>query len=208
MDKKIYWISKNPGWIFRTSTGILIFIVLSVASCKTAELGFKVTNINGMIYDFNNRPVAHCEISLGWRYKSTTDINGRFTLPKVAFGTYTVTAHKNGYETYSDKVIIKDPGQIIYIRIPSQNQLLRLVDEALVANNYPLAEETVIRAHQIDAHNIETLFYYAVVKFRQNEYDRAILFLETAKSLGAKDLYIDKFLTILNSAAKPQIKRL
>ena len=176
--------------------GILFFAVLLI-SCKTAEFGFKVTDISGMIYDFSNRPVAHCEISLGRRYKSTTDINGRFTLAKVAYGTYTITGDKNGFETYSDKVIIKDPGQIIYIRIPSQNQLLDLVDEALGANNFTLAEETVERAYHIDNNNIEMLFYYAVVKFRQHEYDRAISLLETAKKLGSRDLYIDKFLTLL-----------
>jgi hypothetical protein len=174
-----------------------LFLTVVLVSCKTAELGFKVTNVSGMIYDFSNRPVPQCEISLGWWHKSTTDINGRFTLPKIAYGTYTVTGKKNGFEVYSDKVIINDTGQIIYIRIPSQNQLLNMVDEALTANDFTLAEETVQRAYQIDKNNIETLFYYATVKFRQREYCEAVKFLEAAKNLGSRDLYIDKFLTLL-----------
>jgi len=175
----------------------LVFLVVVLVSCKTAELGFKVVNISGMIYDFSNRPVPHCEVSLGWWHKTTTDINGRFTFSKVGFGTYTITGKKNGFEVYSDQVIIKDPGQIIYIRIPSQNQLLNLVDEALTANDFALAEETVERAYQINKNNIETLFYYATVKFRQREYDEAVQFLEAAKNLGSRDLYINKFLTLL-----------
>ena len=176
---------------------ILIFPVL-LASCRTAEFGFRVVNISGMIYDFSNRPVPNCEISLGRRYRSTTDINGRFTLQNVALGIYAITAYKEGFEVYSEGIIINGPEQIIYIRIPSQNQLLNLVDEALVINNLALAEETIERAYQIDNNNIEMLFYYATVKFRQQEYEGAISFLETAKSIGSRDLYIDKFLEILN----------
>jgi len=177
----------------------LCILVVLLASCKTAELGFKVINVSGMIYDFSNRPVQDCEVSLGRWHKTTTDINGRFTLPKIGYGTYTVTGKKNGFETYSEKLVIKDPGQIIYIRIPSQNQLLNLVDEALTVGNFALAEETAERAYQIDKNNIEMLFYYATVKFRQREYDNAVYFLEAAKNLGSKDLYIDKFLTQLKS---------
>ena len=177
-------------------TCLLISAIL-LASCKTAEFGFRVVDIGGMIYDFSNRPVPHCEISLGRRYKSSTDINGRFTLPKVALGTYTITVYKDGFEAYSEEVRINGAGQIIYIRIPSQTQLLNLVDEALTVNNLNLAEEVVERAYQIDGKNIEMLFYYATVKFRQHDYEKAIHFLETAQSIGSRDLYIDKFLTVL-----------
>jgi tetratricopeptide (TPR) repeat protein len=176
---------------------IAFVISFAAVSCKTSEFGFKSIDVNGMVYDFSNRPVANCEISLGGKYKSSTDINGRFSLPKVRAGNYTITGYKKNFENYSDEVVIKDKGQIIYIRTPSQNQLLNLADESLLANNLAAAEEMVERARQIDQNNIEMLFYYATVKFRQHEYGRAISFLETAKDLGSKDLYIDKFLTVL-----------
>ena len=185
MNKKTYFFSY-----------LLVSIIL-LASCKTAEFGFRVVDISGMIYDFSNRPVPHCEISMGRRYRSTTDINGRFTLPKVAFGTYTITVYKDGFEAYSEVINIRGAGQIIYVRIPSQNQLLNLVDEALAVNNLSLAGETVERAYQIDQNNTEMLFYYATVKFRQHDYERAIYFLETARNIGSRDLYIEKFLTLL-----------
>ena len=183
------------------NTGFLLFIIsftlVITLSCKTAELGFKVIDLHGMVYDFANRPVAHSEISLGRWHRSVTDINGRFTLPNVPVGTYTITAYRRGFEKYIDEVNIRDRGQIVYFRMPSQNQLLDLVDEALSANNFTLAAELAERAYQVDKNNIEMLFYYATVKFRQGEYTRAISFLETAKSLGSKDLFVDKFLTIL-----------
>ena len=176
---------------------MVLTIAFIAISCKTAELGFKVIDVNGMVYDFSNRPVSNCEISLGKRHKSSTDINGRFNLPKVPVGTYTIIGNKKSFETYSEEVIIKDKGQIIYIRIPSQNQLLNLADDALSANNFAVAEEMVERAYQIDQNSIEMLFYYATVKFRQREYDLAINFLENARDLGSKDIYVYKFLTVL-----------
>jgi tetratricopeptide (TPR) repeat protein len=118
-------------------------------------------------------------------------------LPKIPPGTYSITVSKDGYEAYSDEVTIRNRGQIIYIRIPSQNQLLNLADEALTAMNLVIAEEYIQRAYKIDRNNIETLFYYATIKFRQQKYDEAIDFLITAKNLGSRDTNIDRFLFFL-----------
>ena len=99
----------------RSSSVIILFFTITVISCKTAELGFKVVDINGMIYDFGNRPVAFCEVSLGRRFKSTSDINGRFTFSRVPYGKYILTGHKNGFESYSEEVTVKQKGQIVYM---------------------------------------------------------------------------------------------
>ena len=176
---------------------VILFTAVMAVSCKTAGFGFKVIDLHGMVYDFSNRPVAHCEISLGGKYNIVTDINGRFTLPKVPIGTYTLTASKSGFEDYIDEITVMDRRQIIYFRMPSQNQLLDLVDNALSANNFTLAGELSERAYQIDKNNIETLFYCATVNFRQGEYLKAINFLETAKNLGSKDSFIEKFISLL-----------
>jgi hypothetical protein len=175
----------------------IIFITFSFLSCKTAEFGFKTTDISGMVYDFSNRPVFNYEVTLGKWYHGSTDINGRFTLAKVPFGSYKIKGSKTGFENYNGEVIIKGKGQIVYIRIPSQNQLLALADEALAANNFTLAEELVERAYQIDKNNIEMLFYYAAVSFRQNNYKKAASFLEDAINLGSKDYYVHKFLSAI-----------
>jgi len=173
----------------------LIYILFLIVSCKTVEFGYKVFDINGMVYDFSNRPVANCEVSMGRRgLNSTSDINGRFSITRVPLGKYILTVYKDGYEKYSEEFLIKQRGQIIYVRLPSQNQLLDLVDGALMANNFPLAEEMAERAYRIDPNNIETLFYYATVKYRQQDYAGALVFLEAARNFGSKDLYIDRFM--------------
>ena len=182
------------------SFAALLLSTLVFWSCKTAELGFKVIDVNGMIYDFSNRPVPACSISLGSKFKGTTDINGRFTLAKVPVGNYSIAGQKKGFEPYHDELLIKDKGQIIYIHIPSQNQLLDLVDAALAKNDFVTAGELVERAFHIDHNNIEMLFYYATIQFRLKAYDKAAAFLETAKNLGSQDVYIDQFLSVLKES--------
>ncbi|MDR1803604.1 MAG: carboxypeptidase regulatory-like domain-containing protein [Treponema sp.] len=180
---------------------VCVIAAFSAVSCKTAEFGYKVFDINGMIYDFSNRPVAYCEITLGGRgLNSTSDINGRFSIRGVPVGNYALTVQKDGYEKYSEVFFIKQSGQIIYVRLPSQNQLLDLVDEALTANNFILAEEMAERAYRIDSNNIEALFYFATVKYRRRDYDGALKYLEAACDLGSKDPYIDKFMALLKEA--------
>jgi len=177
---------------------LIISITLLFLSCKTAEFGFKTVDISGMVYDFSNRPVFNYEVTLGKkRYSGSTDINGRFTLSNVPLGSYAINGSKTGFENYKGEIVIKDKGQIIYIRIPSQNQLLTLADEALTANNFALAEELAERAYQIDKNNVEMLFYYAAVSFRQNNFKKAVSFLEDAVNLGSKDYYVQKFLSAI-----------
>jgi tetratricopeptide (TPR) repeat protein len=175
----------------------IIFIAFSFLSCKTAEFGLKTTDISGMVYDFSNRPVFNYEVTLGEKYFGSTDINGRFTLSKVPFGSYKINGSKIGFENYNGELVINDKGQIVYIRIPSQNQLLALADEALAANNFTLAEELAERAYQIDKNNVEMLFYYAAVSFRQNNLEKAASFLKDAVNLGSKDYYVHKFLSAI-----------
>jgi tetratricopeptide (TPR) repeat protein len=176
-------------------------------SCITAEFGIKTININGMVYDFSNRPVSNYEVVLGRWYSGSTDINGRFTLSNVLPGNYKIKGAKKGYENYTGEVTIKDKGQIIYIRIPSQNQLLTMADEALAANDFILAEEIAERAYQIDKNNIEMLFYYAAISFRQNNLEKAVSFLEDAVKLGSKDYYVQKFLTVIKEMQNENRKR-
>ena len=186
--------------MIRKNLYILLIIapfIFSCFSCNTFGANTKTIDVNGMIYDFANKPVAYCDISIGDLYTGSTDINGRFTLPKIPPETYIISAFKEGYEIYSDEITIRDQGQIVYIRIPSQMQLLSLVDDALTMMNFDIAEEYIQRAYHIDRNNIEMLFYYATVKFRQGNYTEAIGFLTIAKNLGSKDTYIDRFLTVL-----------
>jgi len=179
---------------------ILIPAVLGGFSCKTAEFGCQTIDVNGMIYDFDNRPVPHCEVTIGSKYCGITDINGRFSLPKIPEGTYVITGIKNGFETYTEEITISGWGQIIYIRMPSQAQLLELADQALTNLDYAAACENAEKAYLIDNKSTEAVFYYAIVKYRQGESQKALEILEKASADGIRDIYIDKFIKTIKEA--------
>jgi tetratricopeptide (TPR) repeat protein len=172
----------------KTAAVYTFLIISTLFSCKTVD------SVNGMIYDFSNRPIQDYTVNLNEKYVATTDINGRFTINKVKMGQYSIKGVKVGFETYKSKITIDARNQIVYIRVPSQTQLLELADEALTKNRLDDAEAYVKRAYDAGILTTEVLFYYATVKFRQNDYDEAIEYLEKAKQIGSKDAYVDKFL--------------
>jgi tetratricopeptide (TPR) repeat protein len=184
---------------------VLIIVSMFFSSCKTAEFGHLIVNVNGMIYDFSNKPISNYTIifeestegSLVKKYTSISDINGRFYLPKIPADTYNITGTKEGYETYKGSIFIDSKEQIIYLRIPSLSQLLDLADQSLNKHNIPEAESYIERASQIGGTSTEFLFYSAVISFRKKEYQKAIDYLNKAKEAGSSDLYIEKFLNDL-----------
>jgi tetratricopeptide (TPR) repeat protein len=179
--------------------GLLIGILISllVSGCKTAGFGYKVVDVNGMVYDFSNRPISNYAVGLGEKREAVTDINGRFVITRVPVGTYEIRGEKDGYESYQGSIDITGRGQIVYIRVPSQNELLELADEALGKNRIDRAESYVQRAYQVSPESTELLFYYATVMFRQKRYDEAIAYLQKARENGSKDIYLEKFLNDL-----------
>jgi hypothetical protein len=172
----------------------LLVIPLGLFSCKTAEFGYKVMDVNGMIYDFSNRPIPNYTIFLGEKYSSMTDINGRFLISKVPAGNYIIHGEGGGYESYQSAVVISQREQIIYIRLPSFNQLLELADTALVKNQINEADAYLVRASLLGEETTELLFYRATVRFRQKRYAAALDLLQTAINSGSADIYVEKFL--------------
>jgi hypothetical protein len=176
-------------------TGVMFLVLFS---CKTTEFGYTVLTVNGMIYDFSNKPIPNCTIQLGEKHQAVSDINGRFFIPKIPVGDYTIAVTKEGYETYHGTIIVGDDQQIVYLRIPSSIQLLELADEALTKKRIREAVVFVDRAISIGERTTELLFYAAVVSFRQQKYREAKAFLIEAKQQGANDIYIDSFIQDLN----------
>ncbi|GHT57760.1 hypothetical protein FACS1894109_10610 [Spirochaetia bacterium] len=173
---------------------LFLIICSSLLSCRTAEFGFKLINVNGMVYDFVNRPISNCNVRLNEKHWVETDINGRFSIAKVPVGNYKIQIIKKGYETYTGEVHIKDGQQIIYIRTPSLQQLLDLADNALERNNPEEASTYIHRALSINTMTTELFFYAAVVEFRLGYIREAFNYLQEIKSSGVRDIYIEQFI--------------
>lgn len=160
-------------------------------SCNT--LKYEKISINGMVYDFSNRPVSNYSIIIDDEPSSITDINGRFAISKIKRGNYKIRGTGKEYEEYQSEISIYAPDQIIYIRVPSYKQLIELADNALMNNQIRDANSYILRAYDIGIINTELLFYAAIVKFRMNDYSGAIYYLELAIASGIDDDYMRMF---------------
>lgn len=171
---------------------ILCTLILLVMGCKTTSLIYGV-NINGMVYDFDNRPVAGYHLKLNDDLEVVTDITGRFTFEKVKLGEYLLTGESNRYETYEGKIIIYDQDQVIYLRIPSFSQLINLTDKALEANNLQEAEGFLKRAAAMNIQDIDVMIYEAVLAYRYYNIEQAIRKIEQIKVNGYRNEWLDRF---------------
>ena len=177
-NKKLFWLAAIAGMVF-------------ILSCKTTGAANETITLNGMVYDFTNKPVPYCEISIGEKFGSGTDINGRFTVTGIPPGVYPVTGQKEGYETYMEELPIQGIGQIIYIRIPSLKQLIDLTELAMKAQNMRLVEEYAERALAIDGASSDAFMYCATVKLSKNDIPGAINVFETGIEAGNRDIFIE-----------------
>jgi len=171
---------------------ILCTLILLVTGCKTTSLIYGV-NINGMVYDFDNRPVAGYHLKLNDDLEVVTDITGRFTFEKVKLGEYLLTGESNRYETYEGKIIIYDQDQVIYLRIPSFSQLINLTDKALEANNLQEAEGFLKRAAAMNIQDIDVMIYEAVLAYRYYNIEQAMRKIEQIKVNGYRNEWLDRF---------------
>jgi tetratricopeptide (TPR) repeat protein len=182
----------------RKPVGFLIFtFTLLLIGCNTTGYKRTLVGLNGMVYDFENKPIPQYIVAVDAKTPVSTDINGRFFVPRVRMGKHKITGRKTGYEEYKGELIINDRRQIVYLRVPNLPQLLDLADGALSKNNIEEAALYIQRAGSIGERTTELFFYSAVTMFRRGEYKEAIEILRDAVFLGSRDEYVVKFLNDL-----------
>ncbi len=86
--------------------------------------------LNGMVYDYDNRPVSDVAVVLDEKWKIETDINGRFSFPLVEPGDYTLELEKEGYEPLERTFHFHSRTQVFYIKIVPLDQLSRRIETA------------------------------------------------------------------------------
>ncbi|MBV5330346.1 MAG: carboxypeptidase regulatory-like domain-containing protein [Chlorobium sp.] len=176
-----------------------IFFVGLISACATLKPQIQTITLNGMVYDLNNRPIAGYLVSLGGELTVTTDITGRFTIPNVPAGTYQITGSKKYYEPYAGDIIIEDSKTVVYLSIPSAQQLLDSADYALQSNKLGEAEGYLNRVERTCYSNIDFHFYKAVLQFRKHEYGAAQITLESILAIGGENPTVKVFLNDLKN---------
>lgn len=175
-----------------------IFCMTALSSCKTAEFGYRHIDVNGMVYDFSNRPVAGYRVTLG-KKETVSDVTGRFSFLNIPVGQYVIAGSKTGYETYDGIIDAFERGQVVYLRIPSERQLLDLADASLSGNNIDAASSFVSRAAHTGFVSEACRFYQAIVFFRKGIPESACVTLDSLIAGGCSDAYVRSFRDSLRS---------
>jgi len=169
-----------------------IWTLIATGGCKTTSMIYGV-NINGMVYDFDNRPVAGYHLKLNNDLEVVTDITGRFTFEKVKLGEYVLTGQSSTSEAYEGKVAIYDQDQVLYLRIPSFSQLINRTDKALEEDNLQEAEAFLTRAIAMNSEHIDSLLYGAILAYRKNNIGQALELLGKVQQKGYRSEWVMVF---------------
>lgn len=181
---------------------VMICLVCALlCSCNTAEFHHPQIDVHGMVYDYENRPVAGYNLAFE-SYKTKTDVTGRFNIRSLPLGSYNVIGKMDGYESYLAIISIETKTDIVYLRVASFSDVIKMTEDALSGNDNVSAEKYAIRALCIDPDNALGLFYLAVVKFRLECFEESKTILESIEKNGFGDKYTRKMLDYINSQGK------
>ena len=141
---------------------ILITLIFS-NSCKTVPRERELIDVQGMIYDTENRPVVNYRIFIDSKYVAITDIGGRFTLSNVKVGVYKFWGSGDGYLNIEDEIKIIDKTQIIYLRIPAVESKFKEAYESLKNNQLDDARKCITDILKTDEMNNDALYFMSII---------------------------------------------
>ncbi len=162
-----------------------------LASCSTFGFSPGRFDVRGMVYDFENRPVAKYEVSLDGKAKAVTDVTGRYVLPLVSPGRYRLTGEGKCFERYEAPAEILSGNDVQYLRVVSAEELLELADGALSRGDLDRAAEYVSRAEKTGSESPLIPFYSAVTLFRKGKPGDALAVLESLAAKGFDDPWVE-----------------
>jgi len=163
---------------------VLAAAVIAAGGCASAPRpGGKRGTLQGMIRDYDNKPVAGYLVSVDERDKAYTDINGRFTVPDLALGAHTLSGEGRDHGTYEQSVEFADRTQIIYLRIPSNRFLYSQIDRELTEGEYGKAQQTLLQFSKEEQKSRKYNLYKTIMLFHISPDDSRAGYYAKARKL-------------------------
>lgn len=174
---------------------VLCMMVLLLSGCaSTKEKKQNILGVNGMIYDFSNKPVTDVQVLVNGKKSSISDINGHFSLVNITLGkTYAMEFVKPEYETVYFDFHFTDSSQIIYVSMASGKQLLDAAEKSLKQSEWKTASDFLERAEKAGAHATGVAYLRATLAYLRKEYSGAYVILDTLISSEIREPYIFLF---------------
>lgn len=172
---------------FRASSALAVLAALLSGGCSTLGLGRPPADLRGMVYGFDNAPVASYSLSLDGKREVETDVTGRFSFRDAGIGTHRLSGFREGYESHDSTIVIASRTDIAYLRVASADDLLGLADAALSGGDLQSAGAFVSRAEQTGSRSPLIPFYAAIVLFREGRAGECAGLLDELGRRGFRD---------------------
>jgi hypothetical protein len=163
---------------FKKASVILFVSVLVLSSCNTIQRPDGNSGIlQGMIYDYENKPVSGYVIQAGKNKKTVTDINGRFELAGIRFGLIDISGNSNLHAPYRSTFDFNDKSKILYIRISSNEWLYKTLDRQITNQDFSGCNKTLSLFSEQENSAPKNIFYRTIIQYREsNGSDKGELF--------------------------------
>ncbi len=146
---------------------LMCILVLLITGCKTVPGEKEKIDLNGMIYDTENRPVVNYRIYIDGKGMCTSDIGGRFVINRVQKGEHLFSGYGDGYLKIEERIVVYDKSQILYIRIPSMESKFKEAFELIKQNELDKAEKIIDEVLESDIDNKDAFYFMnAIEKLR------------------------------------------
>ncbi|AEJ61832.1 hypothetical protein Spith_1571 [Spirochaeta thermophila DSM 6578] len=169
----------------------LLMGTMFLLSCVSGPQMEESFVLQGMVYDRAGNPVTDAVIEIEGKQMGVSDFNGRFYIPGMVPGTYTVGVQKEGYLPYEGTVAIRSHTDVLYVGMVSWEDLCRRAERALQEGRWGEAEQAISRALEIKPDEPLVRFLAAVVCAMparpERRPDRAVELLEDLLSEGYRE---------------------
>lgn len=169
---------------------LIAIAVILLTSCASVPGAREKINVNGMIYDTDNRPVVNYTVSLDDKYYAVTDIGGRFTINKVARDTYTFTGKGKGYLSMEQEVTVFDKTQIIYIKVPTIESKFNEAYVYMKEGKYSKAKLCIEEVLASDKDNSTALYFMSVIEYKEGNVEESDNYLNRIIENGDESNYV------------------
>jgi len=167
--------------------------LVGLASCSTlgkASPEPAPPPVNGMIYDWESRPVADARISVDGALAARSDINGRFAVSLPAFGPYRIEVSRDGFESVGLSLDYCDRAQVVYLRMASADELRDAAEDELERQNWAGALALLDRVESVAPGDWLGSYLRAVIGFRKGDYEAARKLLDGLYTAGCREAYL------------------
>lgn len=152
-----------------SACGLSAVILMSCASIKRSDGTRGI--LQGMMYDYDNRPICGYIVSVDGKQKTVSDINGRFTISGISYGPHLLSGYGREFGSYSEDIEFNDKTQIVYIRIPSDESLFVALDAQIDDMDFIGAHTTLAQISEEGKKHKKYELYDAIVEGRTSAAD-------------------------------------